>query len=65
MVVRFGSDFFDYYIYVFVSDGDLMEGISYEVIVFVGYLNLLKLIVFFDDNGIIIDGFLFLLDFID
>lgn len=46
----------DYNIYVFMGDGCMMEGIFYEVCFLVGILGLGKLIVFYDDNGILIDG---------
>jgi transketolase len=56
MAAQFGDDVVDHRTYVIASDGDLMEGMSHEAISIAGHLRLNKLIVFFDDNSISIDG---------
>src|SRR5580704_15565565 len=61
----FGADIVDHRTFVLASDGDLMEGISQEAIALAGHLNLAKLTVLFDDNGISIDGPLALADSVD
>lgn len=53
---RAGHDIVDHYTYTFMGDGCLMEGISHEVCSLAGTLGLGKLIAFYDDNGISIDG---------
>lgn len=51
-----GHDIVDHYTYAFLGDGCLMEGISHETCSLAGTLGLGKLVAFWDDNGISIDG---------
>ncbi len=53
---REGHDIVDHYTYAFMGDGCLMEGVSHESCALAGTLGLGKLIAFWDDNGISIDG---------
>jgi transketolase len=53
---RPGKEIVDHYIYAIVTDGDLMEGVSAEAASLAGHLKLGKLIYFYDDNQISIDG---------
>ncbi|MCC2639259.1 MAG: transketolase [Moraxellaceae bacterium] len=59
LAAQFNRDGFpvvDHYTYCFLGDGCLMEGISHEVCSLAGTLGLGKLVAFYDDNGISIDG---------
>ncbi|MCG8394480.1 MAG: transketolase [Pseudomonadales bacterium] len=53
---REGHAIVDHYTYCFLGDGCMMEGISHEVASLAGTLGLGKLVAFYDDNGISIDG---------
>lgn len=53
---RPGHNIVDHYTYAFMGDGCMMEGVSHEACSLAGTLKLGKLIVFYDDNGISIDG---------
>ena len=51
-----GHTIIDHHVYFIASDGDLMEGVSHEVASFAGHLKLGRLIGFYDDNHITIEG---------
>ncbi|MGL5007183.1 MAG: transketolase [Plesiomonas sp.] len=53
---RPGHDIVDHFTYCFLGDGCMMEGISHEACSLAGTLGLGKLVAFYDDNGISIDG---------
>ena len=53
---RDGHNIVDHHTYVFLGDGCMMEGISHEACSLAGTLGLGKLVAFYDDNGISIDG---------
>lgn len=59
LAARFNRDGFpvvDHFTWVFAGDGCMMEGVSHEACSLAGTLKLSKLVVFYDDNGISIDG---------
>jgi transketolase len=56
MNAQFGDELMNHYTYVFMGDGCLMEGISQEAISLAGHLKLGRLIAFWDNNSISIDG---------
>ena len=62
---EFGSDLQDHHTYVLCGDGCLMEGISHEAIALAGHLKLNKLVLFWDNNNITIDGAVSLSDSTD
>ncbi len=56
LACRFGEELFAHRVWVIASDGDLMEGVASEAASLAGHLKLGRLIVFWDDNEITIDG---------
>lgn len=53
---RLGADLINHHVYVLASDGDLMEGISFEAMSLAARLRLGRLIILYDDNDVVIDG---------
>jgi transketolase len=56
LAARLGPELVDHHTYVLASDGDLMEGVTSEAASLAGHLGLGRLIAFYDDNGVTIDG---------
>ena len=56
MRAKFGKELIDHYTYILCGDGCLMEGVSAEASSLAGHLGLGKIILFYDDNSITIDG---------
>ena len=56
MRARFGAGACDHRVFVIASDGDLCEGVSHEAASLAGHLGLGRLVVFYDDNQVTIDG---------
>lgn len=56
MRAQFGSELVDHYTYVMAGDGCLMEGLTQEALSFAAHQKLNRLICFFDDNAVTIDG---------
>ncbi len=53
---RYGADLFDHHVFGVAGDGDLSEGLSHEAASLAGHLGLGKIVLFYDDNHITIDG---------
>src|SRR5499433_2025244 len=56
LAARFGSELVDHHTYALASDGDMMEGVASEASSLAGHLGLGRLVVFYDDNHVTIDG---------
>ncbi len=56
LAARFGSELVDHRTWALASDGDMMEGVASEACSLAGHLGLGRLIVFYDDNSVTIDG---------
>ena len=56
VAAKYGADVCNHYTYVIMGDGCLMEGVAEEAISLAGHLRLNKLIAFWDDNNVTIDG---------
>ncbi|MDO9415139.1 transketolase [Pararhizobium sp.] len=65
LAAEFGADLQNHHTYVLCGDGCLMEGISHEAIALAGHLKLNKLVLFWDNNNITIDGAVSLSDSTD